>query len=395
MSAFGDFIHGSNRWDIVGRRNKWYALSGVFVLLSLFGLGVRHLNLGIDFTGGAAFTAPSNGHSIDDVETTVDGLGVGEPLVQAIGSNSDEFRIQTRELTDAELEKVRTALATTLGVARDQVSPSTVGAKWGDQVTKQAVKGLVIFLLLVIVYISLRFEWRMAASAIITLIHDVLITMGIYALIGFEVTPATVTAFLSILGYSLYDTIVVFDKVKENTQGLAAGSRMTYSEAVNLSLNQVLFRSLNTSLTALLPVAALLFVGAGLLKAGTLKDLALALFIGLIVGAYSSVFFATPMLAQLKEHEPQFKALAVRVQQRRSGAIPKTGRAIGGKASPQRSAVATLEPDADAASGADADVVGAPAAASASAAARPRPRPQQQRKRKGGRGGRPSGKKRR
>jgi preprotein translocase subunit SecF len=210
------------------------------------------------------------------------------------------------------------------------VSTQVIGPSWGEQITQKALTGLAVFLVLIVVYLSITFEWRMAVAALVALFHDVFITVGIYSLSGFEVTPATVIGVLTILGYSLYDTVVVFDKVKENTRGIQTSSKMTYSEAANLAVNQTLVRSINTSVVGLLPVASLLFVGAYVLGAGTLKDLALALFVGIAVGTYSSIFIATPVLAQLKEREPAMAALAKRVNARRAGSRDVTKEADGG-----------------------------------------------------------------
>ncbi len=204
-----------------------------------------------------------------------------------------------------------------------------IGPSWGEQISQKALLGLVIFMVLVTVYMAIAFEWRMAVAALVALIHDLLITIGVYALVGLEVTPGTVIGFLTILGYSLYDTVVVFDTVKENTKGLTKQSKLTYSEAANAGLNQTLVRSINTTVVALLPVASLLFIGGGLLGAGTLNDISLALFIGLAAGAYSSICVATPLLAQLKEEQPEMKALAKRVAQRRASEAKAAAEAAG------------------------------------------------------------------
>jgi preprotein translocase subunit SecF len=266
----------------------------------------------------------------------------------------------------------------------------SVGSTWGDQITKKAITGLIVFLIVVIIYLSFRFEWKMAISAIVALIHDLVITAGIYSLSGFEVSPSTVIALLTILGFSLYDTVVVFDKVRENTIGLAGGSRMTYSQAANLAVNQTLVRSINTSIIALLPVAGLLIIGAGLLGAGSLKDLALALLIGLAAGAYSSIFIATPMVADMKEREPTFQQLARRVAARQTKDATGGGKAApkaatgGQQATPQATTTALLdEPDATAVPGEQ--------VASRPAAPGPRPGSRPGAQRKGGRGGRPGG----
>jgi preprotein translocase subunit SecF len=227
-------------------------------------------------------------------------------------------------------------------VSSDQISNRNVGPTWGGEITRQALVALVVFLAAVVVFLSIYFQWQMAVAALVALAHDILITAGIYALVGFEVTPATVIGLLTILGYSLYDTVVVFDKVKENTKGVTGQSRMTYSELANLALNQTLIRSINTSIVALLPVGAILFVGAGLLGAATLMDLALVLFIGMAVGTYSSVFVATPVLCEIKEREPAMKALSARVMKRRAA----RGQTTAGAARKQ-SADATAEPAVD------------------------------------------------
>ena len=227
--------------------------------------------------------------------------------------------MQTEKLTTDESEKVAETLSQRFDVPRDDVSSQLIGPSWGEDISKKAIRALVFFLLLVVAFLSLYFEWKMALAAMAALLHDLAITVGIYALSGFEVTPATVIGFLTILGYSLYDTVVVFDKVRENTAGIQGGSRMTYSGAANLAVNQTIVRSINTSIVALLPIGAILFAGVVLLGAGPLKDLSLALFVGVAVGTYSSIFIATPLLASLKEREPAMQALARRVAARGGG----------------------------------------------------------------------------
>jgi preprotein translocase subunit SecF len=206
-------------------------------------------------------------------------------------------------------------------VSVSTIDTQIIGPSWGKEITRKALYGLFGFLFVVMLYLAMALEPKMAVSAIIAVIHDVFITVGIYALVGFDVTPSTIIGFLTILGYSLYDTVVVFDKVRENTKSITSTSTKTYSQAVNLAVNQTIVRSANTSIVALLPVAAILFVGAGLLGAGTLKDLSLALFIGLIVGTYSSIFIAPPVLAQMREREPAMQALAKRVSARSGGTV--------------------------------------------------------------------------
>ena len=239
--------------------------------------------------------------------------------MQTIGN--DKIRIQTGVLEPAESNAIQDALAAKFGVTVESIDTQNVGPSWGDEISKKAFQGLIAFLICIMIYLALTFEPKMAVAAIVAVIHDVFITVGIYALVGFEVTPSTVIGFLTILGYSLYDTVVVFDKVRENTRTITSTGKSTYAQATNLAVNQTLVRSMNTSLIALLPVAAILFVGAGLLGAGTLKDLALALFIGLIAGTYSSIFIAAPILASLREREPAIKALNQRVAARQGGSV--------------------------------------------------------------------------
>ncbi|MSY93266.1 MAG: protein translocase subunit SecF, partial [Actinobacteria bacterium] len=235
-------------------------------------------------------------------------------IVQLVGN--DKVRIQTGTLATEKSNALEDSLASTFDVSIDSIDTQIVGPSWGKEITRKALYGLIGFIAVVMLYLAMAFEPKMAIAAIVAVIHDVFITVGIYALVGFDVTPATVIGFLTILGYSLYDTVVVFDKVRENTRSITATSKMTYSQAANLAVNQTLVRSANTSIMALLPVGSILFVGAGLLGAGTLKDLSLALFIGLATGAYSSIFIATPLLAVMREREPAMKALAKRVNAR-------------------------------------------------------------------------------
>ncbi|MEZ5186277.1 MAG: protein translocase subunit SecF [Candidatus Nanopelagicales bacterium] len=320
MSRLGQLgarlYRGEVSYDIVGRRKRWYTISAVFVLLALVGIFGRGLNLGIEFKGGAEFLVPSQSCSIQDVRTAIGSADVEVAAVTEVGSSN--IRAQTPSVPQEQNAAVVNALADTCSVPAEEISSRDVGPTWGGEITRQALIALVVFLVAVVVFLSVYFQWQMAVAALVALIHDLLITAGIYALVGFEVTPATVIGLLTILGYSLYDTVVVFDKVKENTQGVTGQSRYSYSELANLALNQTLIRSINTSVVALLPVAAILFVGAGLLGAGTLKDLALVLFIGMAAGTYSSIFVATPVLCQIKERDPAMKALKMRVSKRRA-----------------------------------------------------------------------------
>jgi preprotein translocase subunit SecF len=288
-------------------------------VLSLFSLGVQGLHLGIEFKGGSSFTVTTTSGTIEQARETVSSAGYqGNTIIQTIGN--DKIRIQTGVIDTAQSNAIQDALAAEFGITVESIDTQNVGPSWGEEISKKALQGLIAFLICIMIYLALTFEPKMAVAAIVAVIHDVFITVGIYALVGFEVTPSTVIGFLTILGYSLYDTVVVFDKVRENTRAITSTGKATYAEAANLAVNQTIVRSLNTSLIALLPVAAILFVGAGLLGAGTLKDLSLSLFIGLIAGTYSSIFIASPILAALREREPAIKAHNQRVLARRGGA---------------------------------------------------------------------------
>lgn len=325
---------GEISYDFIGRRKRWYAVSLLLVVLSMGALFAKGLHLGIEFKGGSEFSLKSPSVSVEEARSVVKAAGVtGDPIVQQIGG--DKIRIQTGALSSATSNAVQDALAQAFNVPSSEVDTQLIGPSWGAEITRKALYGLIGFLIAIVLYLSLAFEPKMAVAAIVAVLHDVIITIGIYALVGFEVTPATVIGFLTILGYSLYDTVVVFDKVRENTRGLAGGSKMSYSQAANLAVNQTLVRSINTSVVALLPVGSILFVGAGLLGAGTLKDLSLALFIGLATGTYSSIFVATPILAQLREREPQMQALAKRVASRSTKSEP-TPSTVGAASTPER-----------------------------------------------------------
>ena len=360
MSRLGNLgnklYRGEVSYDFVASRKRWYLISAALLLLSVGSLLFNGLKLGIEFRGGAEFRVASPTVSVEAARAVAAGVTGGEVVSQSVGNRS--VRVQTERLSSTEAQEVQDALAKRFGVSRNDVSTQQISASWGADISAKALRALVFFLLGLVVFLSLYFEWKMALAAILALVHDLVITIGIYALIGFEVTPATVIGFLTILGYSLYDTVVVFDKVKENTRGLAGGSRMTYSQAANLALNQTLVRSINTSIIALLPIAAILFAGIVLLGAGPLKDLSLALFVGVATGTYSSIFIATPLLAQIKEREPGMKALAKRVQTRRSGPAPAPARAAAA------TATTTAEPvSAGAPAGRPAPATPGPAAA--------------------------------
>ena len=296
---------GQVSYDFVKNRKIWYALSAVLLTISILALVIRGLTLGIEFKGGTDFQAPVTvtASTVDDVRKAVEGFEVPDLSAQVFSIGSDAVRIQTRELTPDETSSVRGAIADLTGAAPADVTYNAIGASWGQQVSQQATLALVVFIVLVMLLIWVWFrDWKMSVAAIIALAHDLVVTVGIYALVGFTVTPATVIGVLTILGYSLYDTVVVFDKIKENVTGLLDTDK-TYSAAANLGVNQVLVRSINTTIIGVLPVGALLIAGT-LLSSGPLQDLGLALFIGMIVGTYSSIFIATPVLTTLKEREP-------------------------------------------------------------------------------------------
>ena len=311
----GRLYRGETSMNVIRARKKWYAVSALFIALSVFALGAQGLRFGIEFEGGSAFVVSTSTGTVEQARDAVAAAGYSDnAIIQTLGE--EKIRIQTGVLDAAQSNAIQDALAAEFGVSVESIDTQNVGPSWGEEISKKALQGLIAFLICIMIYLALTFEPKMAVAAVVALIHDVFITVGLYALIGFEVTPATVIGFLTILGYSLYDTVVVFDKIRENTKGITSTGKSTYSDATNLAVNQTFVRSLNTSLIALLPVAAILFVGAGLLGAGTLKDLALALFIGLIAGTYSSIFIAPPVLASLREREPAMKALSVRVAAR-------------------------------------------------------------------------------
>jgi len=316
FSGLGARLHsGETSVDYIGKRRRWYAVSGLLIIASIAALSLQGLHLGIEFKGGSSYTVTKVGASIAQAESALASAGLtGEKIIQQVGN--DKIRVQTGSLSTQESNAVQDSLAAAFGVSVDSIDTQIIGPSWGKEITRKALYGLVGFLIVVILYLAMAFEPKMAIAAIVAVVHDVFITVGIYALVGFDVTPATVIGFLTILGYSLYDTVVVFDRVRENTRSVTATSKMTYSQAANLAINQTVVRSINTTIVALLPVGSILFVGAGLLGAGTLKDLSLALFIGLATGAYSSIFIATPLLAAMREREPAMQALAKRVNAR-------------------------------------------------------------------------------
>ena len=322
-SGLRRFFEGETDIDLVGRSRMWLMITVALLAVCALALAVRGLNFGIDFTGGSSMIVEgaTESFTVDDVRDVLGQLGIDEATVQLTTDGTGALISTTAldEVAGVQQREVVAALADLTGAEQQEIEVSAIGPRWGQQISRQALEGLGVFLLLVTIYIAVRFEWRMAIAALLTLLHDVAVTIGIYALVGFQVTPASVIALLTILGYSLYDTVVVFDRVTEDTQRLGSSASRTYSEVANESLNSVLVRSLSTSITSLLPVGALLFIGAQLLGAATLEDLALALFIGMAVGTYSSVVVATPMLCWLKEREPRWAELRHRLETRRGG----------------------------------------------------------------------------
>jgi preprotein translocase subunit SecF len=334
MSKFSDLGHrlytGEVSYDFIGHRRRWYIISGIVMTISILALLVRGLTLGIEFEGGADFQAPTKVSASQMVQPVRDALersgvpDLAESTVNTIGDN--QVRVQTRTLdTTTEVPAVRGAIGDAVGVPGDQVNYSLIGASWGGQITERALIALIVFLVLVTLVIWIYFrDAKMSGAALVALLHDLVLTVGIYALVGFTVTPATLIGVLTILGYSLYDTVVVFDKVRENVRGVRTSTTKTYSEAANLAVNQVLVRSINTTVIGVLPVAALLFAGTFILGEGPLKDLSLALFVGMVSGAYSSIFIATPLLAQLKEREPDMRRHRARVENRRDKSVTRS-----------------------------------------------------------------------
>lgn len=310
FSKFGnDLYTGARSYDIIGRRRIWYAIAVVMILCAVIVPIARGgFQFSIDFTGGSEYQIsglknPDQTIATDTVEK-FDSTAV--PLVSTVGG--DTVRVQTSQLTTQQTDQLGSELATAYNVPDKNVATSFIGATWGGDITAQAIRGLVVFLILAAIFMTIYFRtWKMAAAAMISLLHDLVITAGVYGVLGVPVSPAAVIGFLTILGYSLYDTVVVFDKIRENNSEDKNGSARTFGESVNLAVNQTLVRSINTSVVALLPVAAILFIGSLLLGAGTLRDISLSLFIGILVGTYSTIFIAAPIYSQFRGHEVDIK----------------------------------------------------------------------------------------
>lgn len=314
MSTWGRLNRGETSVDFVGHRRRWFTLSAFLLLASLASFGLRGVNLGIEFEGGLALQAPNPAAAtVEDIRGALIDVGVDDATVQLV-DDGEAARVTTSELDDELLNAAVDAVSDVTGADRNEISVEAVGPTFGALVARRALIALAVFLGVVVVFISWRLEFKMALAGLAALFHDLLITLGVYSLTGFPVTPATVVAILVILGYSLYDTVVVFDKVEELVEAEEEQKRSTktYSEIVNEAMNSVLARSLATSLTSLLPVGSILFVGSFILGAPTLRDFALALFVGIAAGTYSSLFVASPLLATWKEREPLWQEKAER-----------------------------------------------------------------------------------
>jgi preprotein translocase subunit SecF len=367
--------HREPHFRIIEHRRWWFLLSGAVIALSIVGLAVRHLNLSIDFEGGSQLTYANNtGVSAEDVQVILQRppWSLSGTEVQIVGGNQLSVRTTSlTELSDVERTELIDALAKQAGVSPSDISRTDVGPTWGAEISRKALEGLIVVLVAITIYIALRFEWKMAVGAQVAMVHDVLITGGVYALTGREVTPATVIAILTILGYSLYDTVVIYDKIGENTESPALLAKDTYGGVVNISLNQVFMRSVNTSLVVLFPIASLLLFGGP-----TLKDFAFAMMIGVISGAYSSIFVAAPILSVLKEREPKYAQLRTRATARDAAGRPL-------RPVPSERAMASAGGDGQPVpSAAGARPAGGSTARSAQGAGRPRPRPKKKRKRR-------------
>jgi len=327
FAQFGnDLYTGARSFNFVGRRKIWYTIAAVMILASIVGPAIRGgFVFGIEFRGGSEFTvsniADDGATSVErqDLATdTVNGVvSDASPHVATVGDNG--VRVQTDQLDADVSDEVRSALADAFAVDLGDVTASFIGPSWGADITSAAIRALIIFVILAAVVMALYFRtWKMSVAAIISLVHDIIITAGVYGILGFEITPSAVIGFLTILGYSLYDTVVVFDKIRENTSEDGAESSRTFAESVNLAVNQTLVRSINTGVVAALPVAAILFIGAAVLGAGTLRDIALSLLVGILIGTYSTIFIGAPIYSQLRENEPELQKRTAKVATARS-----------------------------------------------------------------------------
>ncbi|MGH9102904.1 MAG: protein translocase subunit SecF, partial [Acidimicrobiales bacterium] len=327
---------GETAFDFIGRKRVWFLISCLVIAVGFISLGVQGLNFGIDFRGGTAWQVQTPGVTVAQTKGALAPLGLGGATVETLGTGTRRtLEVQYRlsgpiSAQNHVSNQVTDKLAGLAHVNPSAVSITNVGPTWGSSITTKALEALIVFFIAIGAYIAIRFEWKMAVSAILAVFHDLAVTVGIYSLSGLQVTPSTVVAVLTILGYSLYDTIVVFDRVMENAKGLTAQGKLTYSGTVNLSMNQVLMRSINTSMAAILPILSVLIIGAQVLGATTLEDFGLALFIGLTSGAYSSIFIASPLLALFKEREPRYKRLRERLVARGEANLLLTPAAVAG-----------------------------------------------------------------
>lgn len=318
--SFHALYNGETTIGFLEKKKIFFTISLAIILAGAISMGVRGLNFGIDFKGGTSWQVPAPGLSVVKAQSVLRHDGVLQPVVYTLGTGRNQSLVAEADLSSlsvsrqqAKEHQVAVDLAKAGGVSYSSVSLTSVGPTWGSAITAKALEALLFFFIGIVLYISLRFEWKMASAAFVAVIHDLLVTVGIYSISNFQITPSTVVALLTILGYSLYDTIVVFDRVQENVKGLVNTGRLTYDGAVDLSLNQVLMRSLNTSLVAIIPVLSVLVIGAYILGATTLQEFGLALFVGLTTGAYSSIGIAAPILAAIKSREPRYRALKARL----------------------------------------------------------------------------------
>lgn len=341
---------GTGAFEVVGKRRMWFSITAAIVAICLLSIVFRGFTLGIDFEGGTQIsfknTAQTSTSAVESVFS--DTLGRDAESVQTAGSGSSAtVQVRTSTLTQAETEKITSALAERFGPAltADDINSSDVSSTWGGEVTQKALIALAVFLAIVLVYIAVRFDKEMSAAAMATMIFDIVVTAGVYSIVGFEVTPATVIGLLTILGFSLYDTVVVFDKVEENVRGVLHTTRRTYAEQANLAVNQTLMRSINTTVISVLPIIALMVIAVWLLGVGTLKDLGLIQLVGVVVGTFSSVAFATPLLVTLKERRKDVREHTDRVLARRAGADAPEAVATGTRPSLSKTSVATAAGD--------------------------------------------------
>jgi len=327
LTRFGnDLYTGAKSFPFVRRRGWWYAIAAVLLVIVAAGTLLRGgLVFGIEFSGGSQFRVSSVADTSQRLaEDAVDSVTPGAVAhVTIVGTDTKSIQVQTGTVSIEQSDEIAAALAAAYDVPLAQVSSTFISGSWGQDVSRQGLIALVVFIALAAIFMAVYFRtWKMSFAALVSLVHDLIITIGVYGLFGFEISPSAVIGFLTILGYSLYDTVVVFDKVRENTKDDAADTVRTFPESVNLAVNQTLVRSINTGVVAVLPVAAILWIGALLLGAGTLRDIALALFIGIIVGTYSTIFIAAPLYSQLREREPKIRAHTERVLAVRAKAAP-------------------------------------------------------------------------